>query len=98
MVNLGSLSGAACCHPIELPPYQAAPLQTLGMDAVVFIRRTSTKRLVSNRVHGTAQIRRGVADGGCYVLGAPRSSPHLSLVPPDLRPSEGGIGLTPSLI
>ena len=31
MVDLGSLSGAACCHPIELPPYEAAPLQTLGL-------------------------------------------------------------------
>jgi hypothetical protein len=27
----GSPSGAACCHPIELPPYEAARLQTPGM-------------------------------------------------------------------
>src|SRR5580704_2718535 len=31
MANLGSFPGAACCKPIELPPYKAAPLQALGV-------------------------------------------------------------------
>jgi hypothetical protein len=26
----GLFAGAACCHPIELPRYKAAPLQELG--------------------------------------------------------------------
>jgi len=30
-IRAGLFSGAACCRPIELPHYEAAPLQALGM-------------------------------------------------------------------
>jgi hypothetical protein len=30
-IYAGSFPGAACCQPIELPHYKAAPLQALGM-------------------------------------------------------------------
>jgi hypothetical protein len=39
-VHAGLFPGAACCHPIELRHYKAAPLQALGMGRPVFIRRT----------------------------------------------------------
>jgi hypothetical protein len=29
--SAGLFPGAACCHPIELPNYKAAPLQALEM-------------------------------------------------------------------
>ena len=30
--DLGTFPGAACCQPIELPSYKAAPLQALGTN------------------------------------------------------------------
>lgn len=38
-IGAGLFSGAACCQPIELPHYKAAPLQALGVRRYeVFIR------------------------------------------------------------
>ena len=40
-IYAGLFPGAACCQPIELPHYKAAPLQALGMRRRVL---RSTKR------------------------------------------------------
>jgi len=32
LAGLGTFPGAACCQPIELPSYKAAPLQALGTN------------------------------------------------------------------
>jgi hypothetical protein len=39
VANPGKLTGAACCIPVELPTYKAAPLQAWGVFALSSTRR-----------------------------------------------------------
>jgi hypothetical protein len=39
----GLFAGAACCRPIQLPSYKAAPLQTLG-GAIQGVRGDAERR------------------------------------------------------